>query len=1197
MIRFVLILFVVTAAGSVKPNAVQVDGNQVVFRDRGSVVNQGTFLHLEVTVDIGPYLRDIKKFKNDIEYLYLQAKSEPRNPEYVAEIQDPVVDKGIDDRGPNYQKLKEAVYHDASLMLGYMKDLTGDYVERLEDIVKILPNNDSISNMNLAHNRIKRSPGQLDWIAVMSERVATAARLGDALPKEDDLENVDGNIIRSYTRNYIIGGNKDMWNDKILTSTYLFPKINNSNALDTSITFENVTDSVKDTNVSSMGNVSDAKVVEDVKLIKEPVGPEDLNTTNNCEICRNSPYGKHIFKDSSGEVLKTPVEMNHSMFVSSCSKCLDMSMSDVEDLFALLRSRKGPLRVVREAGQPPIPDPTNKGDVTDITDIMEADFKTLNENDLVLDWLIKVREENAALRRKLMSTIPYGGDKDQRPKRFITTPMPSILKSILEHHYTVEKEMKDVEIIKQQMDAAKASQASSSPRDPSSRDDERGDGTSKRNKRKAETFDLDSNPAELKKRLEASFVKIKTEYGMALEKIEKESKNFDFNTRRILYRQKRFITGLLGSYFGIKSNYKVNELLKHFNEFKDKNFNRVVNALEIVKYRSARLEVDHDLLVQMQLIMAKRKPLRLVAAAMQIQRNLESKNEKLIDAITAAQYQRLSPNLLTGEELQILFTGIENIAKRENCLLFISQPSDLFQVEVSFYYQKNTESVHLFLHVPLVKHKDQLVLKEYVPFPLAQSFELNATVLPDVGDVKYIAVGNDGILQASAKGRYRTFTEAELSTCSTLGDLYLCPGRNTLKKKLSETCIGSLIQRDPNNIVKNCPMKIKRAQEYVARLGFNQWLVSSHQPQYVNPTCVGEASANLMKITKQTVVTLTENCHLDLEEHFLSTDININSEYAVQTFTFDDLGNVFKEFFDNTTELSRVIHEALLKRDSIVTGDLQHLKATETILSEFPLDNFFSSIGEAFMQFLSFGTFAFAAVFVALICGACCICRGGGLGCIFNFCKGLTNCPVNEPRPHQDLVWSRPPSRAGSVKLPRIVVTPPENEERPSRPSSRNSNTVPKTITFEEPATIEVNAATAPALQEQAAFPEAATTHLSVGALGPDFRDRPPPYNTGFNSNLYPSLSLGKLNFTGTPKVLKRSLDKLGSTWTVASAFKSLAASNGEAEDFDLQQSFRPKNQIPCKVGLANRKGLSMDKWRCTHHMPETGCMGSFVDD
>lgn len=196
--------------------------------------------------------------------------------------------------------------------------------------------------------------------------------------------------------------------------------------------------------------------------------------------------------------------------------------------------------------------------------------------------------------------------------------------------------------------------------------------------------------------------------------------------------------------------------------------------------------------------------------------------------------------------------------------------------------------------------------------------------------------------------------------------------------------------------------------------------------------------------------------------------------------------------------------------------------------------------------------------------------------------------PFKRKQTEQDLVWSRPPSRNSSFKLPQVIVTTPEEE---NRPSSRASARV---ITFEEP-----EQATAPSLVQAGnlSVPEIEVTQMSGAPSSTNYRDNPPPYNAGASARLYPSLSLSGLNYTGTPSVHKKSLKNVGSTWTVASAFKSLTNSNGELEDFEQKDSFRARNKIPCNIGLANRKGLSLDKWRCTHHMPETGCMGAFVED
>ena len=608
---------------------------------------------------------------------------------------------------------------------------------------------------------------------------------------------------------------------------------------------------------------------------------------------------------------------------------------------------------------------------------------------------------------------------------------------------------------------------------------------------------------------------------------------------RHLRRRRRFVVGLVALDAANNAGYKVDELVGRFNGFLKTKHAGLVDVVEMLGKSFSNFQLDVSLLVKLQIVLLSQQPHKFMAASVFVNQQIKDAYERVMDAVTSAQSQRLSPKMLSGDDLERLYQVIQTHAQEHECNLFIDKPSDLFQVEVSHLYNNSTQTFFIFLHVPMVKHQNHLVLKEYLPFPLLQSFDLNATVLPDVGDTKYIAVSNDGVKDSGLRGRYRTFTEAELSTCKTLGKLYLCPGRNTLRKSLENTCLGSLMQRDPERIMETCEMKISKPGEHVARLQYNEWMVSTQQPLSANAICPYSKSSNTLRIGQQSKIVLPEDCEIELRDHVLSTDLNLNVDFEVTPYLCEDLSNVFSSFYVDTGRLKEVIHRSLAQRESISTGDLQHLKQSEIVLNDYSvLGKLFSF--EGLKSFFTIFTGAGATVmsFVGIGFLIPCLVRQGACTGFMGLAASLFGCGRGSP------------SRTGSV------VSVAESFAK------RNEEAEPPRVTFEPDAPSEPQSPPPP-YNPFATFPRRITPRLLRGIMKP-------------------AQSLMSIASGFRTPVNNRSIESLSSpTAEETSYWHHQGEERTEA------------STLPCHIGPITRKGQRPSNFICTEHLPETGCAGN----
>jgi acetolactate synthase regulatory subunit len=79
---------------------------------------------------------------------------------------------------------------------------------------------------------------------------------------------------------------------------------------------------------------------------------------------------------------------------------------------------------------------------------------------------------------------------------------------------------------------------------------------------------------------------------------------------------------------------------------------------------------------------------------------LSTEIARIKNALQCAQWRRLSLDFLSSNQLDILYQTMATESQHAETELLVSQPSDLLQLQLSYFY--NGEMVTLLLHVPTV---------------------------------------------------------------------------------------------------------------------------------------------------------------------------------------------------------------------------------------------------------------------------------------------------------------------------------------------------------------------------------------------------------------------------------------------------------------------------------------------------------------
>ena len=398
-------------------------------------------------------------------------------------------------------------------------------------------------------------------------------------------------------------------------------------------------------------------------------------------------------------------------------------------------------------------------------------------------------------------------------------------------------------------------------------------------------------------------------------------------------REKRdSIVGTLALVVAARNAWKIDTLEKHMSNISSE-FNHMVDSLQLLSNQHVQLAVDVQAMKDLFKIIQHRNYHKVITSALVLANQLSRTRDTLHSIITAGQQRKVSTQLVYGQDLIQLFKAVEKKAKELNCDMILQQPADLYEVEASYGYDQNGNVFAIYMHVPLVAKNERLDLYEHFPFPILQSYSTNSTILPMTGNDKYIAVlpvpTEVSVDQPTQPYRYRVFNEVELEKCSRIRTTYLCGGRNTLKTDIEASCIGSLWLREHSLIAKNCDMEVLPPREFVTKLAPSKWIIYSPQNYSAPVVCGSTAKPSKgynARIEKQTIVTLPEDCVLNLRKHQLSTDLNIFIDFKIETHEWRFDGNIFDDLTKNQVELNSMIQELISSKSKFGLRDLSHLK-------------------------------------------------------------------------------------------------------------------------------------------------------------------------------------------------------------------------------------------------------------------------------
>jgi hypothetical protein len=326
--------------------------------------------------------------------------------------------------------------------------------------------------------------------------------------------------------------------------------------------------------------------------------------------------------------------------------------------------------------------------------------------------------------------------------------------------------------------------------------------------------------------------------------------------------------GIYGTYMGYHHEKQIKYLLSENNLQKQLNA-KFIEVTQLHTKQITEITRNLDAISKFLSIQTALNPGLLDSRLNRLERQMYDRLDISTHAIQQAQQHRLAIDLLPSHQLQQLFEKLQKLALANNCQLLLEHPSDLFQIEVSYFSHKG--NVHLLLHVPMVTPESTLRLFKLHPFPLPLYKNSEGPLLmPEV---------NNNVLGISTGSqRYSVQLSAiELLGCHQIAKIYLCEKSGVLKKKFQASCLGALYNQDLDAAKNLCTLRILTAQEMVRQLKNNWFAVFLPKQITVPLQCRNGTSRELMMPSGISSFHLSEGCTASFQEHLVTSDFSVQT--------------------------------------------------------------------------------------------------------------------------------------------------------------------------------------------------------------------------------------------------------------------------------------------------------------------------------
>lgn len=371
--------------------------------------------------------------------------------------------------------------------------------------------------------------------------------------------------------------------------------------------------------------------------------------------------------------------------------------------------------------------------------------------------------------------------------------------------------------------------------------------------------------------------------------------------------------GAFGTFLGLYNTHRINQLTHELQDVKQSH-NQLVEVVVTHSNEISKLNGSLDELTDYVGRVHELNPTSIDQSLQIIETGLYRAVDHATRAVQMAQLRRMSVDLINSAKLHTLFHRLKSEAEQINNILLINQPSDLFQLEVSYF--SDGQDVHILIHVPSVPKTGLLDLYQLHPFPLP--VEGNFSLIP-------IVTNNVLALTTDHNKYHAQLSTTQLMDCIRINQVYICERHGVLSKDLSSSCLGALYLQNSEKAQELCQIQVAPIREIVFQLLSNWFLIYSPVVFTSDVHCQNGTMSRFFIPLGISKHFLSPGCQADFKENvlFSNTAIRIDSDLIHFEWEWE------KELFKLNTPIEIIENLQTIQQSGISTptlNDINHLK-------------------------------------------------------------------------------------------------------------------------------------------------------------------------------------------------------------------------------------------------------------------------------
>lgn len=229
------------------------------------------------------------------------------------------------------------------------------------------------------------------------------------------------------------------------------------------------------------------------------------------------------------------------------------------------------------------------------------------------------------------------------------------------------------------------------------------------------------------------------------------------------------------------------------------------------------------------------KWVRASAEVMLLQSSLDlvlEDSNRLVEGFQQLSFHRLSPRLVNATDMAQSLSLLRRRMNEAGYELIPQDLDDVFSCETSHLIFPNN-TLLIFIHLPAIRSAAVMDLYSFIPMPLQLDPGTEGSMLLPAPEHRYIAVTKDGTMT-------RVYTESAFGHCVKIASFFRCPESYTYDKRLTSNCLSALFRSDHVLIGKLCKWDINPAQDHLAQVGKNEFLLYHHNEGEITKRCLSD---------------------------------------------------------------------------------------------------------------------------------------------------------------------------------------------------------------------------------------------------------------------------------------------------------------------------------------------------------------------